>query len=136
MLLGKILDLFKPVGKLVDDIHTSDEERLTLKAKLVELEAEAMKVALDYEKAALQVQQAAIVAEASGNSWLQRNWRPITMIVFLCLVVLDSLGLLHAPLPPQAWSLLQLGLGGYVIGRSAEKVGVSVVNSLKAKESI
>lgn len=135
MILGKILDLVKPVIGIVDSLHTSEAEKLQLKAKLVELEAEALKTALEYEKAALQVQQAAITAEAGGHSWLQRNWRPITMISFLCLVVGDSLGFLKQPLPPQAWSLLQLGLGGYVIGRSVEKIAPSVVNTLKQKET-
>ena|SRR3990167_3930617 len=135
-MLGKILGLFKPINKVIDELHTSDEERLKLKAQLMETEAEALRVSLEYEKAALSVQQAAIVAEAAGGSWLQRNWRPITMITFLCLVVLDSLGSLPRPLPEQMWTLLQLGIGGYVMGRSAEKIGVSVIKSLKEKENI
>ena len=44
------------------------------------------------------------------------------MLSFLVLVVLDSLGWLPSPLAPEAWTLLQIGLGGYVAGRSAEKV--------------
>jgi len=43
------------------------------------------------------------------------------MLVFLGLVVADSFGWLPNPLPPQAWTLLQIGLGGYVVGRSVEK---------------
>jgi hypothetical protein len=37
-------------------------------------------------------------------------------------VVLDSFGLLAFRLAGEAWLMLQLGLGGYVVGRSAEKV--------------
>lgn len=69
-----------------------------------------------------EVQASVIVSEAQGKSWLQRTWRPITMMVFLVLVVLDSFGWLPNPLAPQAWTLLSIGLGGYVVGRSAEKV--------------
>jgi len=38
------------------------------------------------------------------------------------LVILDSVSLLLNKLAPQAWTLLSIGLGGYVVGRSAEKV--------------
>jgi hypothetical protein len=44
------------------------------------------------------------------------------MLTFLALVVFDSFGLLSSKLAPEAWTLLQLGLGGYVVGRSAEKL--------------
>ena len=53
---------------------------------------------------------------------MQRNWRPITMLSFLTLVILDSFGLLVFRLSDEAWLLLQIGLGGYVVGRSAEKM--------------
>jgi hypothetical protein len=48
--------------------------------------------------------------------------RPITMITFLFLVVMDSFGQLSFRLSGNAWLLLQIGLGGYVIGRSGEKI--------------
>ena len=77
---------------------------------------------LDVEKQMVQAKSSVITAEANGQSWLQRNWRPITMLTFLVLVVCDSFGLLNPfRLAPQAWTLLQIGMGGYVIGRSAEK---------------
>jgi hypothetical protein len=44
------------------------------------------------------------------------------MLTFLVLVVFDSFGWLPSKLAPQAWILLQIGLGGYVAGRSAEKM--------------
>jgi hypothetical protein len=71
-----------------------------------------------------------IQAEAQGSSWLQRNWRPITMITFLILVVCDAFGLLTFRLAEQAWTLLQIGLGGYVIGRSVEKSAPAVIKAL------
>ncbi len=125
-ILGIIGDIFKPAAKLIDDLHTSDEEKLEAKRKLQTLENEmAMKV-LEHEKAFLQAQSKIITAEAQGQSWMQRNWRPITMLTFLFLVVVDCLGLLAFRLPPQAWTLLQLGLGGYVVGRSGEKIASSL----------
>jgi hypothetical protein len=77
---------------------------------------------IDYESKLLESKTAIITAEATGQSWMQRNWRPITMLTFLALVVLNSFGLLVTPLANEAWTLLQIGLGGYVAGRSAEKM--------------
>jgi hypothetical protein len=53
---------------------------------------------------------------------MQHNWRPITMLTFLVLIICDSFDLLAFRLADQAWTLLQIRLGGYVIGRSAEKI--------------
>ena len=50
-----------------------------------------------------------IKTESKGQSWIQRNWRPITMLTFLVLVVLDSLGLLAYRLANEAWTLLTRG---------------------------
>ena len=44
------------------------------------------------------------------------------MLTFLALVVGDTFGLLATPLRDEAWELLKLGLGGYVLGRSGEKI--------------
>ncbi len=114
--------LFQPVADLVDNLHTSDEERLTIKAKVFELQTQAATEIMAYERQLLDSQSKVIMAEAQGQSWLQRNWRPITMLTFLVLVVCDSFGLLAFRLSDEAWTLLQLGLGGYVVGRSVEKI--------------
>jgi hypothetical protein len=44
------------------------------------------------------------------------------MVTFLVLVVCDSFGILAFRLSNEAWSLLQVGLGGYVVGKSGEKI--------------
>ena len=122
----KIIDLiagiFKPAAELIDELHTSEDERLAAKTKLLEVQAAAMQTAFDYEANILEARAKIVHAEASSNHWLTANWRPITMLTFLGLAVGDSLGLLASPLRDEAWMLLQIGLGGYVVGRSAEKV--------------
>lgn len=55
------------------------------------------------------------------SAWLTATWRPVTMLVFVALIVVAQLGL-TPPVPEPMWPLLQLGLGGYVLGRSAEKI--------------
>ncbi len=64
----------------------------------------------------------------AGASWLQRNWRPLTMLSFLGLVIADAFGMLAFRLADQAWLLLQIGLGGYVVGRSVEKISPQIAN--------
>lgn len=117
-----ISSIFEPAVKLVDELHTSDEEKLQLQSKIKAVENELLAKVIDYETQLLESKTAIITAEATGQSWLQRNWRPITMLVFLVLVVSDSFGWLPNALAPEAWTLLQIGLGGYVAGRSAEKM--------------
>ena len=86
---------------------------------------------LSYEAELMKAKADVIKSEAQGSSWIQRSWRPITMLTFLALVVLDAFNLLAFRLAEQAWDLLQIGLGGYVVGRSAEKIVPKVAESLK-----
>lgn len=117
-----LADVVKPITQLIDDVHTSDEEKLQIKAHVYEMQAKFASEMLTYEGELAKCKSDIIKAEAQGQSWLQRTWRPITMLTFLVLVVLDSFGLLAFRLSEEAWTLLQIGLGGYVVGRSAEKV--------------
>jgi hypothetical protein len=121
-ILPFLSSMVKPLTDLVDDLHTSKEEKLTLRHEITKIETAFAGKLLDYETKLVEAQSSIVGKEATGHSWLQRNWRPITMLTFLALVVLDSLGLLHSDLRPEAWTLLQIGLGGYVVGRSAEKM--------------
>lgn len=117
-----ISNIIKPATDLVDNLTTTEEEKLELKRKLVEVQNEFQSKVLDYETKLMESQSSIIRAEATSSSWLTKNWRPITMLTFLVLVVCDSFGLLAFRLADQAWTLLQIGLGGYVVGRSAEKI--------------
>ena len=72
-----------------------------------------------------------IIAEAQSKSWLTSNWRPCIMLLFGIIIANNyiiypylSLFMENAPMleiPPDMWDLLKIGLGGYVVGRSAEK---------------
>ena len=120
-----------PVTKLIDDLHTSDEERETLRNQFQGLQNEITTQVISLESQLLKAKSSIIVAEATGHSFLQRNWRPITMLTFLVLVVFDSFGWLANPLAKEAWTLLQIGLGGYVVGRSLEKIVPKVADTMK-----
>jgi len=122
--MKKILDWFsggviKQIGDVIDNLFTSDEERANAKIKVLEVLKEQQ---LELQK----LQTEIIVAEASGN-WLQRSWRPILMLSFGFIVIyvkfVAPLFDLKIPeLENEFWDLLQIGIGGYVVGRSAEKI--------------
>ncbi|MFL7024271.1 3TM-type holin [Enterovibrio norvegicus] len=132
MSVWKILSgLVEPVTELIDDLHTSDEERLQVKARLFDMQTAMASKVLDYEARLIEAKTQVITAEAKGASWLQRNWRPITMLTFLVLVVADTFGLTEFRLATEAWALLQIGLGGYVVGRSAEKIVPKVTEVMR-----
>ncbi len=132
MSVWKILSgLVEPVTELVDDLHTSDEERLQVKARLFDMQTAMASKVMDYEARLIEAKTKVITAEAQGASWLQRNWRPITMLTFLVLVVADTFGLTEFRLASEAWTLLQIGLGGYVVGRSAEKIVPKVTEVMR-----
>ena len=124
--IGKVL---KPVSELVDNLHTSKEEKLQIKQKIKDAENTLYVQVLEMDARLHQMRAQAIEAESKGDSWLQRNWRPVTMVTFLILIICDAFGFLQYRLAEQSWTLLQIGLGGYVIGRSAEKT----VKSLRDK---
>ncbi len=123
--------LFKPFTELIDNVHTSEEEKGQLKNQLLLTQNAFAGKVLEYEGKLMETRSSIIKAEAMGHSWLQRSWRPITMLIFLVLIILDSFGLLAFRLSAEAWTLLKLGLGGYVVGRSAEKIVPSLAQALK-----
>jgi hypothetical protein len=129
-IMDAVAGIVKPIAELIGGMHTSVEEKGKLQVALSTLQVGLASNALEHEFKNLEAQKAIIVAEAAGESWLQRSWRPITMLSFLALIAADFFGFLVRPLPPEAWALLQLGLGGYVIGRSAEKVIPSAIAAL------
>ena len=110
------------IGKLFPDPKLAQEAKL----KLFEMQQAGQLKELD---GAIQI----ITAEANG-SWLQRNWRPILMMIFASMIVALWFGWTASNLQQeeytQLWSILQLGIGGYVIGRSVEKTAASVVTAV------
>lgn len=90
-------------------------------------------VEMQLEQTRLEVRGDVIKAEANGESWLQRNWRPLMMIWFGILVGGYWFGYTPELLSDEAvlslFGLIKLGLGGYVLGRSAEKITKEISGS-------
>ena len=122
--MKKIIDWFSggvisEVTKVIDELFTSDEERMHAKNEI-------LKVLKEQQLELQRLQTEVIVAEANGN-WLQRSWRPILMLAFGFIVIYVKFiaPLFSLPIPPlenEFWNLLQIGIGGYVIGRTGEKM--------------
>jgi hypothetical protein len=121
-----IAGIFKPAADLVDELHTSEEEKLQAKAHMLDVQAAAMDRVFDYEKSTLEARAKIVNSEAQSEHWLTANWRPLVMITFTGLVVGRYLGFEAPNMTPEdhenLWLLIQLGLGGYVVGRSGEKM--------------
>ena len=120
-----ISGLFKAAGGIVDNLHTSAEERLKLKNSFAELQGSVMSDVLEYQQSLNEAQANIIMAEAGGKSWIQRSWRPVTMLTFVGIVLMRWFGLTVAvpeAVEVELMSLIKIGLGGYVAGRSIEKV--------------
>jgi hypothetical protein len=76
-----------------------------------------------------------IKAEAHSTHWLAAIWRPVVMLTFTALIVARWFGW-AAPNLSEAeylklWSIVEFGLGGYVIGRSAEKIVPGIAAAMK-----
>lgn len=136
ILTGPISGLVKQVGGIIDSVTTTTEEKLTAQAKLLELQnAFTIQLAqLDQQFAA--EQSKVVVAEVQSQSWLARNWRPILMLTFTYIIAHNYViaPLFHipsVPIPVDMWDLLKIGMGGYIVGRSAEKIVPQVASILK-----
>lgn len=124
--VGKILD---GVIGLVDKAVPDRDEARRIKADLSKVFDNS-----DLSKFSEQIQAQAkiITAEAKSESWIARNWRPSIMMLFGVIIAnnyilypwfseLFDLDVMM-PVPEEMWGLLKLGISGYVIGRSGEKV--------------
>lgn len=130
-------DLVKGARGIIDELHTSGEEKAEARRKVDELHLRATEQLLDYERARIHESAETIRAESVSGGALARNWRPVVMLVFAGMMVAHWLGLTPDSLSEaqvmKLMEIVQLGLGGYVIGRSAEKVLPAVVRAAREK---
>lgn len=122
----QLTNTLNKVGDIIDKISTTDEERLILKKEIIEIIKE-------FANNIVEISSKVIITEAQG-SWLQRNWRPILMLAFGFIIIyryfISFLFNLPSPeLPEKFWDLLEIGVGGYIIGRSIEKISSNISNN-------
>jgi len=114
-------ELVKGVGGIIDNLHTSKEEKLAAEQKIQELvanyEVEMEKQISDRWK-----------ADMNSDSWLSKNVRPMVLIFLVIstvLMIFIDAGTINFEVEPKWTDLLQLVLitviGAYFGGRSLEK---------------
>tara|TARA_Y100000310_G_C20588798_1_gene766869 strand:+ start:152 stop:544 length:393 start_codon:yes stop_codon:yes gene_type:complete len=118
---GGAADLVKGVGGVIDNLHTSKEEKLAAEQKIKELVS-------SYE-----TQMEANItdrwkADMNSDSWLSKNVRPLVLIflvVCTVLMIFIDAGTISFTVEEKWTDLLQLVLitviGAYFGGRSFEK---------------
>ena len=115
-------ELIKGVGGVIDNLHTSQEEKLAAEAKIKDLvmgyEAEMQKQITERWK-----------MDMNSDSWLSKNIRPLVLVflvVSTVLMIFIDAGAISFNVEDKWTDLLQLVLitviGAYFGGRSLEKV--------------
>jgi hypothetical protein len=124
-ILGAASPLLSALFKTVDNVVDSKEEKEKIKAKIQEQ-------ALSGQMKELSTAANIILAESKSESWIARSWRPLLMMIVILIIANNYLLVPYAnalfnfgivlELPDALWTLLTIGVGGYTIGRSSEKV--------------
>ncbi|MDK2957859.1 MAG: hypothetical protein PWQ57_3357 [Desulfovibrionales bacterium] len=125
--LGQIVN---GVIDLIDQSVEDEDKKNELKAAL---DKAFMNADLTRFQEELKAQASIVLGEVKGESWLQRNWRPLLMLVVVLIVannyLLSPYLSLVFPryvqvlaLPDRLWDLMTVGVGGYVVGRTGEKI--------------
>ena len=119
---GGAADLVKGVGGIIDNLHTSKEEKLAAELKIKQLIS-------DYEIEMEKNITSRWEADLKSDSWLSKNVRPLVLIfLIVCtmLLIFIDAGALNFEVKSSWVDLLQLVLitviGAYFGGRSLEKV--------------
>ncbi len=128
--LAKIL--FNTIEKSVPDKDLQEKLKSQLQTQL-----------LQSNTAELQAAAKIVEAEAKAG-WFSASWRPLLMYVLIFILVWNYVlgpvilfffkASITITLPGDVWTLLQIGLGGYVVGRSAESVARTMANKPANKE--
>ena len=128
MALDPVTAVLDVGGKLIDRLWPDPTQKAQAQIALLEMAQRG-------ELAELTSRAEIVKTEAASEHWLAANWRPILMLTFGALIVARWFGW-AAPNLSEAeylklWSIVELGLGGYVIGRSAEKIIPAAAAALK-----
>ena len=122
-------------GKVIDNLLPDPKAASDAKLKLMEMAQAGELAHLDADVKLALAAAGVIQTEAASTHWLAANWRPLVMLTFAGLIVARWFGWAAPNLATEEylklWDIVQLGLGGYVIGRSVEKVIPSIADAMK-----
>lgn len=104
------------IGGIINSLSISSTEKK-------ELETKVTQVVYSYAGELAQQQAEIVMKETQGN-WLQRSWRPLVMLAFAGVVLLGTVvDIPYLENDSKFWNLIEIGLGGFVVGRSIEGAG-------------
>jgi hypothetical protein len=131
-MFAAILAALSPIlGQVVKSVFPDPADELKRIEAQNQLQMALMQHAVALEQAAADV----IKQEAASEHWLAANWRPLTMLTFLSLIVARWFGYtvpgISEALEIRLFDIIEIGLGGYVIGRSVEKAGPAIAAALR-----
>ena len=119
---GGAKDLVEGVGNVIDDLHTSKEEKLEAEQKIKELVA-------SYQTTLEKEISTRWESDMNSDSWLSKNIRPMTLaflVISTVLMIFIDAGTINFVVEEKWTDLLQIVLitviGAYFGGRSLEKV--------------
>ena len=122
--LAKIL--FSTIEKAVPDKDLQEKLKAQLQTELLQSHTEELKAAASI-----------VEAEAKAGPFTS-SWRPLLMYVLIFILVWNYIlgpiikiftgSVISFELPGDVWTLLQIGLGGYVVGRSGESIARTLAN--------
>ena len=132
-----ISGLADPVSNIINKFISKKEDQMLAQAELDKITSSFKEKILDNQKSMLEAQRDLITTEMQGSA-MQRNWRPALMWIIIFVIANNYLlapflnhivtligGANILPileLPDKLFNLMTIGLGGYVVGRSAEKI--------------
>jgi hypothetical protein len=118
--------LFSTVDKAIPDKDLAEKLKAQLNTELLKSSTEQLKAA------------ASIVEAEAKSGWFSASWRPLLMYVLIFILVWNYIigpviklmigTVITFELPGDVWTLLQIGLGGYVVGRSGESIARTLAN--------
>jgi len=131
--MKKVIDWFG--GSVIKDLLGGLDKLFTSKEEKIKAENVIKQILIEKQLELQKMQTEIIVTEAKGN-WLQRSWRPILMMAFGFIVIYVKFlapvfNLTIPELEIEFWELLKIGIGGYVVGRSAEKISKNITITKK-----
>lgn len=130
-MIQALIPVLAPIlGKVVGNLFPDPEQKAKAEQEVL---VQLMQHQSQIESAAAQI----IQTEAASQHWLAANWRPLTMLTFLGLIVARWFGWAAPDLSEaeyiKLWSIVEFGLGGYVVGRSVEKIAPTVADAIKRR---
>ncbi len=118
--------LFSTIDKAIPDKDQAEKLKFQLNQQLLKSSTEELKAA------------ASIVEAEAKSNWFVSSWRPLLMYVLIFILVWNYIfgpiikivfgSVITFELPGDVWTLLQIGLGGYVVGRSGESIARTLAN--------